>query len=76
MLSVVNMETKNNNMDTLNLLMEPETIGEAITDYLHKMELLAAERTVVSYSIPIAVDEDGYVPIIAELQPLSETRAN
>lgn len=61
------MEKNNEQENVLNLFIEPDCIAEALQDYLEKVEVIAPNRRIVSMNIPIAVDDDGNVPIIIEL---------
>lgn len=62
--------------DSLAMLMEPSTIGEALEDYLKKLEIMSPDRRIVALSIPLGTDEDGNVPVVAHLGPMSDGRAN
>jgi len=61
------VEKNNEQENVLNLFIEPDCIAEALQDYLEKVEVIAPNRRIVSMNIPIAVDDDGNVPIIIEL---------
>jgi hypothetical protein len=53
--------------NTLEITLDTDCLGEALQDYFVKIELIAPQRKIKSFSLPVQLDEDGMIPMTMQL---------
>lgn len=70
------MDNEFDDENALYLYMEPSTIGEALEDFLKKIEVIPEDAQLDKISMPLGVEEDGTVPVVVTLKEKNTMRLN
>jgi len=58
--------------NTLAITLDTDCLGEALQDYFIKIELIAPLQRIVSFSLPVQLDEEGMIPMTMKLSGNNE----